>query len=100
MASTACPKCGGVLFPEVEDYGKVWVCLQCGKRITNDELEEMMSVKGNGAIRGEEMPVPPKPDGLPPFPEFNADWPEAVQLRWLDTFSKLHGTLIEGSEDE
>ena len=58
----SCPKCGGDCFQEEDDYNDHhWACLQCGKRITLEEMEAIMENRKEVAKTGL-PPVPPKPE--------------------------------------
>lgn len=73
-----CPKCGGTMIPEPEDYGEEWDCIQCGNRKTKKEYtgqdiyrnlfdekereEEMVATIIDKLKEESFPPIPPKPD--------------------------------------
>ena len=65
----SCSRCGGDCFPEEDEHGKRWVCLQCGNDavdIPERQKEDVMPTKVNISELDKQtimkLPVPPKPD--------------------------------------
>lgn len=42
MATRICPKCRGLMYLEPGEYEEDWACLNCGKRMSLEEMEELM----------------------------------------------------------
>jgi PHP family Zn ribbon phosphoesterase len=43
MHLSACPRCGGDLDREEEEFNTIqWACLQCGARVSNEQMEAIM----------------------------------------------------------
>ena len=42
----ACPRCTGDLVEELDLYEASAVCIQCGGRLTGEELEQLLELRG------------------------------------------------------
>ncbi len=45
----ACPRCEGGLVQESDFYGAYAVCIQCGCRLADDQLERVLRFRRSGA---------------------------------------------------
>lgn len=57
LRTKTCPKCGGDC--EFRDDEGDWACIQCAKRVSKQEMKEILENKNKWSIA---MPVPLKPD--------------------------------------
>jgi len=100
MSTRTCPKCQGLMLLEPEEYGSVWACLNCGKRISLKEMEVIMTTRHEEEANSTKEPL------LAPSssnqPELAATEPEmapvAIRRERLAEARKLRGKKCQTCE--